>query len=57
VPVGNVEAMANAILKVLKGEYANPDPAKHLSLFDVQRNTYAYLGLLLNPALQHAGPC
>jgi glycosyltransferase involved in cell wall biosynthesis len=57
VPVGNVEAMASAILKVLKGEYVNPDLTEHLSLFDVQRNTYAYLGLLLKSVLQHAGPC
>jgi glycosyltransferase involved in cell wall biosynthesis len=50
VPVGNVEAMAQAIFSALSGEYVKVDPAEHISLFDVQTNTNAYLGLLLEAA-------
>jgi glycosyltransferase involved in cell wall biosynthesis len=57
VPVGDAEAMANAILKVLTGECSNPDLAEHLSLFDVQRNTHAYLKLLFDPPFHRIGPC
>ena len=57
VPVGNAETMANAILKVLTVKYTNLDSTEHLSLFDFQHNTRAYLKLIFDPPFHRIGSC
>ena len=47
VPVGDAEAMATAILDVLSGAFVAQNPARHLALFDADKNVDSYLELLI----------
>lgn len=49
VPVGDDEALAAAILRVLKGEVHFPDASEYLRQFDVERVADAYLSVLFPP--------
>jgi glycosyltransferase involved in cell wall biosynthesis len=46
VPVGDVTAMAKALLKVLAGTFVPDDPKGHMSKFDAETNIDAYLQML-----------
>lgn len=49
VPVGDDAALADALLRVLRGEVKFPDASEHLRKFDIDHVTNLYLSVLLPP--------
>lgn len=49
VPVGDDQALADAIVRVLKGQVHFPDASEYLRQFDIERVADAYLSVLFPP--------
>lgn len=50
VPVGDIKAIAGAIIDILDGRKTFPDPGEHLKKFDIDHASKAYLNILFPDA-------